>query len=283
MKKMLIGVGIAALVVSGLVGYLNYKARRLPENRPQAYLAKAPEARNRGVVVCAGDSITHAAVSSNYVDILSGKDRMKDLTFVNAGINSELAYNLLQRVDEIVACAPSFITILIGTNDANATLLPSNEARYIKSMNLPRRPDREWYRANLRELCVKLQARTKARIALFSLPPIGEQRDDTAYLRAREYSQVIRETATELKLEYLPLNERIDELLRGRGPSRAPYYADNEMLMYKAIIMHYIMGSSWDRIADSSGFVFVTDFLHLSGRGASIAADLAEWFISQKR
>ncbi|TAL35791.1 MAG: SGNH/GDSL hydrolase family protein [Spirochaetes bacterium] len=281
MKKFIIVIAILTVTLAGLVGYLNYKARHLPDNRPSAYLAKAPDARNGRVVVCAGDSITHAAVSCNYIDILASRNGMKNFMFLNAGINSELAYNLLQRADEIAACAPEFVTILIGTNDVNATLLPANEARYIKDMKLPRRPDREWYRANLREVCAALKSRTKAKIALFSLPPIGEQREDTAYLRARDYSTVVRETAAEMKFAYLPLNERIDELLRARGPSKAPFYADNELLMYKAIVRHYMLGTSWDGIADSSGFVFVTDFLHLSGRGALLAADLAEGFIAK--
>ena len=47
------------------------------------------------------------------------KDRFK---FINAGINSHLAYNLFIRLDKVIKCSPAKITILIGTNDVNSSL-----------------------------------------------------------------------------------------------------------------------------------------------------------------
>lgn len=60
-------------------------------------------------------------VSGNCADIL--KEKFKDrFKFINAGINSHLAYNLFIRLDKVIKCSPAKITILIGTNDVNSSL-----------------------------------------------------------------------------------------------------------------------------------------------------------------
>ena len=103
-KKLFIFLGILFLTVGGTCFYLYTAATRLPENRPQAFL-NTKSAPNQKVVVCVGDSLTHGRVSHNYVDVLDGRFS-DDYLFVNAGINSELAYNVLQRIDDIIALKP---------------------------------------------------------------------------------------------------------------------------------------------------------------------------------
>lgn len=48
-----------------------------------------------------GDSITHGRIGTNFVDILSRK--FNNYEFVNAGVNGHLAWNVNQRLDEIIA------------------------------------------------------------------------------------------------------------------------------------------------------------------------------------
>ena len=93
------------------------------------------------MVVCIGDSITHGRVSHNYVDLLAGRFRDGNVVFVNAGINSELAWNVVQRLDAVIACKPDVVTVLsYGTNDANATLSEANGRRAVKKMKTAPRP-----------------------------------------------------------------------------------------------------------------------------------------------
>ena len=235
----------------------------------------------KNFAVCVGDSITHGSVSCNYVDILSGRESLRGYAFVNAGINSELAYNVVQRVDTIVACNPSVITILIGTNDAAASLSAGNQKRYTKEMKLPRLPDRGWYRENIQLLIQKIKTGTHARIAVFSLPPIGEARESIAYKRAQEYSKIVKEVALSEKVTYLPLNERMDEIIAKRGMKNTPLYNDNMYLMFKGIVQHYLFGLSYDEIASSNRYIFITDTLHLNCVGASMMADMIEEFVKQ--
>ena len=282
MKKALIVVACIIFTFVALFGYLNYRARLLPAINPGNFKASQLPVEKSNVAVCVGDSMTHGAVSCNYVDILSGRDNLRGYTFVNAGVNSELAYNVVQRAESIVACNPEVITILIGTNDAVASLSSANLKRYTKEMKLPRLPDRGWYRENLQLLIHKFQTGTRARIAVFSLPPISEARESVAYKLAHEYSKIIKEVALAEKVTYLPLNERMDEIIVKRGMKNTPVYNENMYLMFKGIVQRYLLGLSYDEIALSNSSIFITDTLHLNCVGAALMADMVEKFVQER-
>ena len=63
----------------------------------------------RKVVVCCGDNLTHGHIGHNWMSDLREKDTNHN--YVNAGNNLDLAWNLSQRIDEIIKCKPSIITI----------------------------------------------------------------------------------------------------------------------------------------------------------------------------
>ncbi len=283
--KLLISLLVLAALSAGaaIIYHVVYTgAQRLPDNNPRSFLARGAQARQGAVVVCAGDSITHGRVSINYVDILSQRLSSRGFTFVNAGINSELAYNLELRMDEIIRCDPDVVTILIGSNDANATLSHSALRRYIQNMRLPRTPDREWFRANLTAICARLKSETHARIALLSLPPMGEEPGSDAYRRAAEYSRIIREIAAAQRVDYLPLNEVMTHGIEARGKiPEILFRGDPELVMYRALARHYLLRESFDDISESNGFLYLTDLLHLNTRGASAVADLIEGYITR--
>ncbi len=287
MKQTVLRVGvILVVIVLVLIGgyfYISTDAERLPENRPAAFLAGPAAKPGAKVVVCAGDSLTHGAVSVNYVELLKRKFPDGTYAFVNAGVNSSLAYNLNTRVEDIVRCNPDYVTILIGSNDANASLGDRTARRLIRKMKLPRRPDRAWFRSNLVALCETLKARTHARIALLSLPPIGEDVDSVAFRRAAEYSGIIREVARSQNVDYLPLNEAMTAGIRARGqkPSLS-HTGDTQLPLYAALAKHYLLRQSYDDISAGNGFLYLTDLLHLNTRGATLVADLVGAFITRK-
>ena len=276
-------VPVALALCACVVYFLVYTdAMRLPENRPDAFLVRGPAARRGAVVVCAGDSITHGRVSVNYVDILSRRLSPRGFTFVNAGVNSELAWNLGLRLDRIIRCDPDVVTVLIGSNDANATLSASAEHRYMKEMGLPRKPDSAWFRDNLGAICDRLKAGTHARVALLSIPPMGEEPGSAAYVRAAEYSRIIREVAAAHGVDYLPLNETMTRQIEARGVTpEVLYRGDPEPTMYRVLARHYLLRQSYDDISDSYRFLFLTDLLHLNTRGASTVADLVGGYVTR--
>jgi lysophospholipase L1-like esterase len=283
LKKILVLLAIVVGVLAGLIVYLNICARSLPDNNPAAFTVLNAGKSPGKVVVCLGDSITHGSVSCNYVDELSRRLSAKGFIFVNAGINGELAFNALLRVKEVAACDPDYVTVLIGTNDANATTSKEKEEISVQDMKLPKKPDRAWYRENMKEICRKLKSVTRAHIALISLPPMGEDRNDAAYRLAAEYSVIIKEVAREEKVGYLPLNESMNEFLKGRKLPLPHDFKETETLMYKAIVQHYLLRQSYDEISTSNGFMVLSDFLHLNCTGAGMVADLVENFVIQDK
>lgn len=287
MKKILIKLSLAllapALLFAALYAVIYNDAQRVPDNNPVNFLSRGAGKPGEKVVVCAGDSLTHGSVSVNYVDMLSRRLNPRGYLFINAGINSELAYNLNKRLPDIIKCNPDFVTILIGSNDANASMNEASAKQAIGEMNLPQRPDKRWFRDNLTEICKTLKLKTHARVALLSLPLFGEEPDNEAFRRAAEYSRVIKEVALSQNVEYIPLNEEMTRLLLARDQKPLlSYRGDTEFPLYVALFRHYVLRKSFDEIAEGNGFLFLTDLLHLNTRGASKVAELVEKLILMK-
>lgn len=282
-KKILIAVGafIVALILLYAAAYLviEPKANMEPDNSPAHYLSEVKADSENKLLVCAGNSITHGRVSYNYVDELAARLSDDGLDVVNAGINGDLAYNVLMRIDEIVACDPDYISILIGTNDALGTLGEKQADDYIKNKNLPQKPTEEFFRGNLTELVKQLTEKTDAKIVILSLPPIGEDLDAVPYLRSVEYSEIIKEIAAKHGLTYLPLNEKMTEYLKEKGHEPGISYGSKgkfEFVMYVAILKHYALGKSYDDISAANGLLILSDLVHLNGTGGKMVADMIE-------
>ena len=197
---------------------------------------------------------------------------------VNAGISGDLAYNLEQRLDDIVACEPDVVTILIGTNDAAAQIDESWRDGYMKRQHLPQHPTLEWYAETLERIVHRLRSETRARIAVLELPPLGEDLDSSHNERVRRFNEVIRQVADAADVPVLPLHER---LVAALPPGhRPPPFDGSKRLMGTALLQRVVLRRSYDRIADGHGFTLLTDHVHLDERAASIVAELVEDFVA---
>ena len=261
--------------------YIYQQVQKKPYNNPSRFIDNKEFASKNNVIVCVGDSITHGRMSCNYVDLLARRLNNSGFQLVNAGVNGELAHDVLQRLAEVIKCDPDFVTILIGTNDMYASLSRMDFRKEMKQMELVKMHGRDRFRVNLIKICSQLKANTKAKIALLSLPPIGEELDHVAYGQATIYSKVIKEIASREGVNYLPLHEVMTNFLKSRD-SRPKLSLNNNLLFaqYKGILLHYIFGKSFDDISTSNGFLLLTDFLHLNCRGAEMIADLIQDFVT---
>jgi len=231
------------------------------------------------LAVLAGDSITRGAVSASYADILAA--RLPDWELVNAGVNGELAYNLAERLDDIVALDPDAVTVLVGTNDANSTFGLRSAIGYIAVKRLPEPPSPYFFRENLVRIARRLKRDTRARIAFFSIPPIGEDLGHYAYLRSEEYAAIIRGVARDEGLEYLPLHERMRSYLESMPPGDEPplpFPRFNAAYLRMTRARRYL-GKTLDQVSASNRFRLLVDGIHLNSHGAAMAADLAESFL----
>jgi acyl-CoA thioesterase I len=272
--------------------FLSKAGYDLAPNNPKAFRAMLDASlgpvdacelpRERRLAVCAGDSITRGAVSVDYVSMLAA--RMPDWDFVNAGVNGELAFNLAQRMEDIVALDPDSVTVLIGTNDVNATFGFRAALGYMAVKRLPERPSPYFFRENLVGIVRTLKRETRARIALFSIPPIGEEPGHYAYLRTEDYSQIIQSVAKEEGAEYLPLRERLCSYIEGLPPTsvRPLGFRGFGAAAMRAGRMQRYLGKSLDEISASNRFHILVDGVHLNTHGAMVAADLAESFLRSR-
>jgi len=230
-------------------------------------------------VVCLGDSLTRGQVSANYVDMLAARDIGGPVKFTNAGINGDLAFNVLQRLDSVIELQPDAVSVLIGTNDANASLSEKNTRMMTRMKDLPTRPTIEWYRENLSAIVGRLAAETSAQIALVSLPVLGEELGSPSVQRSADYSAVVKEIADAWNVAYLPLHERQLAYLTAGGHTPGIRFRDGRRLSATAATQHFLLRRSFDGISRSRRLQFTTDFIHQNTRGATLIADLIADFL----
>ena len=254
-----------------LEGLFERMSRR--DDSPSAFLrAGGRGSATKALVVCAGDSITHGSASANYVDLLKKRWTPGGYAFVNGGVNGNLAWNVLQRLDEVIACQPDVVTLLVGTNDVNATYDDSWRANYRKVQSLPRDPDLAWYGENVAAILDRLTTETSARVFVLDLPMLGEDLHSDMNQRVDEYNAVLRGLCAERGVSCLPLHDHLVALLP--DGSRPPPYRGDRNLMARSIMGHMILRRNWDEVSRRNGLTVLTDHIHLNDNGAAVVAQL---------
>jgi lysophospholipase L1-like esterase len=228
-------------------------------------------------VVCLGDSITQGQVSANYVELLKAAVGFEGTTFVNAGINGDLAFNIAQRLDAVINQKPDAITLLVGTNDVNSQFNSEWLARYRKDQKLPRDPDLTWFVEQLDSVLGRLRGETSARIAILEIPPLGEDLASRMNELVSEYNSELRRLAAKHDVEVLPLNQRLVELLPKGKP--VPAYEGKASKVMAAAASHLLLRRSWNKVSEKNGLTLLTDHIHLNERAAGIIADLISDFL----
>lgn len=227
-------------------------------------------------VACLGDSLTRAQLSVDYLHLLKRRHSPGEVRLARFGANGDFAYNLLRHLDAIAADPPDVITVLIGTNDARASLAGYPVERAMKRKRLPERPSADWFQQCLGSVVERLRTETDATIGLLSLPVLGQQLDGAAARASQAYSRMIAEVAATNKAIYLPLHERQIEELRQADPPPTPYRELTPAAGLGALVRHAVLRRSLDTISRRRGLVLTTDHIHQNSRGAALIAELID-------
>jgi lysophospholipase L1-like esterase len=248
----------ALLGTAGTVAYLTFL--RSPTNPPAEACADGRRPGKGPVVVAAGASMTQGTQGADWVGALRDRPEFHGHEFVNAGVNGSTSADLRERVDtDVMACQPDAVTLLIGTNDVR------NEV-----------PVQE-YADNLDAIIDSIRNRSPARIALMSLPPLGEDLDTPINQRLRAHNTAIKAAASRAHGTYLPVHEQMADFLRRHGGGGTPYDFSFARA-YGAAAEHYLLRRSWDEVARGNDLELLVDHIHLSDRGGAIVTDLtARW------
>ena len=230
-------------------------------------------------IVCLGDSLTRGLISASFVDQLEQRMAGQGLRFINAGVNGDLAYNVLRRLDDVIDLQPDCVILMIGTNDIVATLRRSNTIISRVSKWLPRNPSLKWYKTNLLEIVRRLKLETGAKIALASPPILGEHLNSRPNHKAQPYVDFLKETASNQGLAYLPVYEHMADYLKSTGQHAGKMHHSRIYLTAELTLRHIILKESYVSISRREGFVILTDGLHLNEKGAALVADVMEKYL----
>lgn len=268
----------AALALS--LAYVLRQMTRLPVNNPQKFRqlgGRSSLVPGQRIVVCLGASIVHGRVCPNFVDLAATRLPSSAFAFVNAGVNGDTSYHVLQRLDRVIACDPDYVIILVGTNDVICTLIPEQWRMYRGNKRLPSPPTIETYSTNLHQIVRRLRHETHSQIAICSLPVLGEDLKAAGNERVRLFNRAIRQICEAEEARYLPVYEQEASYLAERQQSNqvqgvAFKPVEKEILRYSFLgtIRHYLLQQSWDKIASSRGMLLKTDTIH----GNSIEAEI---------
>jgi lysophospholipase L1-like esterase len=231
------------------------------------------------MVVCLGASIVQGVVSSNFVDLLS--DRMGDagFIFVNRGVAGYQSYNILAGLDTIIELQPDFVVILVGTNDVTAALNPEISRLARLTNRTPQPPSKQFYYDNMLRIVRTLKEKTSAKIAIASIPVLGEDLESVSNRLIREYNTLIKEISTEEQAGYLSVYERQAEYLKANLNTAGRPFKGGIISSIELLVRHFIFGQSFDVISAKKGYLLVTDGMHLNSHGAAIIADEVEYFL----
>ncbi|MGZ3119644.1 SGNH/GDSL hydrolase family protein [Streptomyces sp. H62] len=224
-------------------------------------------------IACLGDSLTRAQFSVDYLDLLVRRHPPGAVRPARFGVNGDFAHNLLQRLDAVVTHPPDVITVLIGTNDARASLVGYPVEQAMKRKRLPRRPSAGWFQQCLGTVVARLRAETDATIGLLSLPVLGQHLDGAAAQASQAYSRMIAEVAATHEVAYLPLHERQTEELRRVDPPPVPYREVTPAAALGVLVQHAVLRRKLDTISRRRGLVLTTDHIHQNSRGAGLVAE----------
>lgn len=279
------------------------KIDALPHNNiTQALL----EHTNSDYLVCLGDSLTHGSVSANYIPILerllSSDKHRSHLRIVNGGINSELVYNLRQRIDTVLQLRPKVVILMIGINDIKALAVPKCGIDSKRRMNLPQIPTLDFFIENMKEVLQMLQngLSSDSEIYVCSIPPLGEDVDSSYNAihisRANQLLREMTETTTIHKnktsssnkrghtttvrtpsMYYVPVFEECTKILRHHAQIKhQPFVSFEKWSLRRTILtslLHYTFGIPWNTLGSMLyGYYIMIEGLHLNDRGAEIVA-----------
>ena len=232
------------------------------------------------VIACIGDSLTHGNIGECWVESL--RNEYPGDTVLNEGINGDLVWQVNNRIEPIISCNPDIIILMIGTNDAMASFNKKAGGRYKSKNNLPEIPTFENYQKLLPKLLDKLNGTSK--IALCTLPPIGENKDSAINEHVRKFNDFIELTAQNKNIDLIPVSNLLwDELSKRTYPVKSDYDPNPLPIIrtiYGGMMHHYIFKNSWDEIAKSKGQWLLFDQIHLGGRASKILFNATKKYIS---
>ena len=237
--------------------------------------------RDKKKILFLGASITQGKISISYINMLKEKLGTKQYNFINQGIAGYESYNILTTLDRGIKKNPDYVILLVGTNDVLSSLNPKLARLTRKLKHIPHEPTLSHFSDNIATILKKIKQETNSKIAIASLPVVGENLDSIENRTIAEYNAVLKKIANNENIVYLPVNEKQKVFLINEIGGKGKDYTKSIKLAFKALFLHYILLMNLDTISKNNGFLLLTDGIHQNSTGAKIIADEVEDFITE--
>jgi lysophospholipase L1-like esterase len=233
----------------------------------------------KNTILFLGASITQGRISVSFVNALKQKFDPRQYKFINQGIAGFESYNILKSIDKAINTKPDIVILLGGTNDILSALDPKLSELTRKLKKIPHEPSLTNFSQNITEIVKRLKQETHAKVAIASLPILGENLDSKENMMVKAYNSELKLISETENVFYLPVFEKqlsfLNQVLQGKGkdcikPSK---------MAFKSLAQHYLLFQSLDSISKKNGFVLLTDGIHLNSIGSKFVADEIEIFI----
>jgi acyl-CoA thioesterase I len=274
-----LGLALTVALGAAFVVGVAYPAHRLLRS-PRGSPSRIRTATNADwpLLLCLGDSITHGHIGADWVGPLRVCLADRGVLVANGGINGQQVYNLGQRLEADLRCRPAAVVLMIGSNDVMAAERPDRARGYMKGNRLPRMPDLDWSTSELSVLVDRLRARVP-HVAVCTIPPLGADPSHPIEPLVARWNAAVREVAGTRGIALLDVHAAIRPLA---AASSRPYEGSLSAvlrLMYRSAISHYVLGRSWDAIAQRGGFGATIDGIHLGDAAAARVAALVQAWV----
>ena len=267
------------ILITVVYFYVSSIAATPPKGRADD-LSQELSLKSGRVIACIGDSLTHGNIGECWVERL--RNEYPEDTVLNEGINGDVAWQVNNRIESIVNCSPDIIILMIGSNDAMASFNKKSGERYKSNNKLPEIPTFKSYKKLLPKLLDRLNGTSK--IAICTLPPIGENIDSAINVHIRKFNDFIELTANNKNINLIPVSKLLwDELSKRTYPVKSDYDPNSLPIIrriYGGMVHHYIFKKPWDEIAKSRGQWLLFDQIHLGERAAKILFNATKKYIS---
>ncbi len=237
------------------------------------------------IVACLGSSTTAAKGTYKWIDELASRPQNSRFRFVNFGVGGDLSFNTTRRLDPVLRAAPDRVIVLIGTNDILASVFPNFRRFTLAWKRVPREPSPAEFKGNLELITHRLQQATRATIALSSVAPVGEALRSNVAVQSRlndlvvAYNGIIADVSRSSGTYYIPFFECFREQLAHSAIVK-PFTRFSFAAFYRDYLFReLILRRSFDQIAQSNGWEFHIDGIHLNTKGGRILTDVVQQFL----
>ena len=227
---------------------------------------------DKSKILFLGASITQGKISISYVKMLQEKFGTKQYKFINQGVAGYESYNVLKKLNKAIETNPDYVILLVGTNDVLSSLDPKLAELSRKLKHIPHEPTLNHYFNNITTIVKNLRQETQSKIAIASLPVVGENLDSIENRTISEYNAELKKIAENENIAYLTVHEKQKNYLINKINGKGKDYIRNTKIAFKSLFLHYLLFMSLDTISRKNGYLLLTDGIHQNSLGAKFIA-----------